>query len=113
MQSIRTTLFVLFVCLAGLLHAQTTTGSVSGTITDPNGASIPDAKITATETASGRSYTAETTAAGLYVLPALPVGKYTIAIEHVGFKKRVQNDVEVRVALREQLDVTLEIGEVQ
>src|SRR5204863_9066373 len=106
-------LFVLFICLSAGLYAQTTTGSISGTITDPNGASVPAAKVVATEVATGRSFTAVTTDAGLYVLPVLPVGKYSITVERTGFKKRVQTDVEVRVALRETLDMRLEIGEVQ
>src|SRR3954470_6042133 len=98
MQKIRTTLFLLGLCLSGALQAQTTTGSVSGTVTDPNGASIPSAKIEATETATGRSYATTTTDTGDYALPNLPVGKYNIAVEHTGFKKRLQTDVEVRVA---------------
>src|SRR5579871_1488002 len=113
MQSIRTTLFGLFVCLSAAVYAQTTTGSVSGTVTDPNGASVPGAKVVAADRASGRSYTATTTEAGVYVLPVLPVGTYTITIEHAGFKKTIQTDVEVRVALRETIDVRMEIGEVQ
>src|SRR5689334_22032369 len=73
MQNIRTALFMLFLCL-GVIYGQTTSGSVSGTITDPNGASVPGATIVATENASGRSFTAVTTEAGIYTLPALPVG---------------------------------------
>src|SRR5262249_14336923 len=84
-----------------------------GTTTDPNGASIPSAKIVATESATGRTFATTTTEAGVYSLPALPVGKYTISVEHAGFKKLVQTDVEVRVALRETLDMRMEIGEVQ
>jgi hypothetical protein len=48
-------------------YAQTSPGSISGSITDPNGASIPGAKIEATETATGRTYRTQTTEAGLYV----------------------------------------------
>src|SRR5437016_3622331 len=110
----RTLSFLLLLCLAAAIaNAQTSTGSISGAITDPNGASVPAAKIEATETATGRTYRTQTTEAGLYVLPTLPVGKYNISVEHAGFKKRVQSDVEIRVALRETLDMRLEIGEVQ
>jgi hypothetical protein len=106
-------LFVLSVCLSAALYAQTTTGSVSGTVTDPNGASVPGARVVATDSASGRSFTATTTDAGIYVLPILPVGKYNLSAEHSGFKKSVQTDVEVRVALRETIDIHMEIGDVQ
>ena len=113
MQKLRTTLFALLVCLIGIVHAQTTTGSVSGTVTDPNGASVPGARVVATEPATGRTYETITTDAGVYSLPVLPVGKYSVSVERTGFKKRIQTDVEVRVASRETLDMRMEIGDVQ
>src|ERR1051325_8405305 len=110
----RTLSLLLMLCLAALLaYSQTSTGSISGTITDPNGAAVPSAKIEATDTATGRTFPTQSTEAGLYVLPTLPVGKYNISVEHAGFKKYVQTDLEVRVALRQTLDMRLEIGEVQ
>ena len=110
----RTLSLVFWLCTcAAAAFGQASTGSISGTITDPNGASVPDAKIEATESATGRVYRTQTTDAGLYVLPTLPVGRYTISVEHSGFKKRVQTDVAVLVALRETLDMRMEIGEVQ
>src|SRR5215471_2221628 len=104
---------LLLACFSAVSLLGQSTGSVSGTVTDPNGAMIAGARITATQPDTGRSYSTVTTDAGLYVLPTLPVGKYSITVEHPGFKKHVQNDLEVRVALRETVDVRLEIGEVQ
>src|ERR1041384_6086514 len=102
--------------LAGLpsaaLYAQST-GSISGTVTDPNGAAVAGARIEAKEAATGVAWKTIASEAGLYVLPTLPVGTYTLSVEHPGFKRRVQTDIEVRVGLRETIDMRLEIGDVQ
>src|SRR5260370_27353405 len=99
--------------LAAAAYAQSGAGSLSGTITDPNGSAVSGAAVEAKETATGRLYKTRTTDAGVYVLPTLPVGVYTLTVEHPGFKKSVQSDIEVRVALRQTVDSRLEIGDVQ
>ncbi len=105
---------LLLVCPAVFTaNAQTSTGSISGTVTDPNGAVVPGAKVIATQSSTGRSYETETTDAGIYVLPTLPVGAYTVSAERQGFKKSVQTGIEVRVALRESIDIQLQVGDVQ
>jgi hypothetical protein len=93
------------------VYAQST-GSISGTITDPNGAVIDSARIEAREASTGVTWQTISTDAGLYVLPTLPAGVYTLTVEHQGFKKHVQTEVEVRVGLRETIDTTLAIGDV-
>jgi len=85
---------------------------MSGTVTDPNGAVIPGAKVVATHMPTGRVYETVTTAAGLYVFPTLPAGPYSLTVTQPGFKKNVQTNIEVRVALRNTMDVKLEIGDV-
>ena len=82
-------------------------------MTDPNGAVVAGAKVEAKEIATGRVYKTTTTDGGLYVLPTLPVGSYSITVEQPGFKKHVQTDIEVRVALRETINTQLELGDVQ
>src|SRR5436309_853435 len=69
--------------------AQVDTGSISGSITDPNGAMVPGAIIEAKENNTGRTYNTASTEAGLYALPSVAVGTYTIAVEHPGFKKNI------------------------
>ena len=106
--------FSLLICLAlSGLNAQVSTGSVSGSVTDPNGALVPSAKVEAKEETTGRTYETTTTDAGFYVLPSLPVGGYTVAVERTGFKKSVQSGIVVRVATRQTLDVRLEVGDIQ
>ena len=93
--------------------AQSVSGSVSGTVIDPNGAVVPGAKVTATHEPTKSEFTAVTTMAGLYVFPSLLVGPYSIAVTQPGFKKNVQTGIEVRVNLRATIDFKLEVGQVQ
>jgi len=93
--------------------AQVATGSMSGTITDPNGAAVPGARVVATSAGSGIKTEATTSDAGLYLLPRLPVGVYGVTVEKAGFKKASQTNLEIRIATRQELDLKLEIGDVQ
>ena len=73
---------MLFGCFApAALMAQASTGSMSGTVTDPNGASVPAAKVVATNIASGLKTETQTSDAGIYVFPRLPVGVYDISVQ--------------------------------
>ena len=68
-----------------MLRAQEVTGGITGTITDPSGAAIPNAKVTATDVARGTVYPTQSNSAGLYDFPRLPVGQYTLTVEAQGF----------------------------
>ena len=107
-------LILAFLCALPITAvAQTTYGSISGSVTDPNGAVIPGAAIVATHVPTGRQYTLTTTQAGLYVFPDLPPGPYTLSVKQAGFKTYLQTGMEVRVGLREVIDIKLELGTVQ
>jgi len=103
---------VVFLCGA-VAYAQTSAGSLGGTITDPNGASIPDAKVTATNVSTGAKQEVISTAAGLYLFSALPVSQYSVTVEKPGFKKLHRQNIEIRIAQRLDMDMRLEVGEVQ
>jgi len=115
MITLRTTLWlILFACIApAVLMAQANTGSMSGTVTDPNGSTVPGAKVVATNTANGIKAETLTSDAGLYVFPRLPVGTYDVSIEKAGFKKLDRSGIEIRIATRQELDMKLEVGDVQ
>jgi len=98
---------------ASVSLAQMNTGSLSGTITDANGAIVPAAKVTARNIAAGQDYQTLSTEAGLYVFASLPVGAYSVTFEKTGFKKLNRGNIEIRVAQRQTLDVALEVGDVQ
>jgi hypothetical protein len=107
-------LFILLICAASsALLAQSSTGSMSGTVTDPNGAAVPDAKVIATNSTSGAKLETRTSDAGLYVFPRLPVGVYDIEVERTGFKRTNHPGIEIRIATRQELDLKLEVGDIQ
>jgi hypothetical protein len=103
----------LLVLGVGLAAAQVATGSMSGTVTDPNGAAVPGAKVVVSHVSTGVRSETQTSDAGLYVFPRLSVGVYEITVEKAGFKKPTVGGLEVRVATRQELDLKLEVGDVQ
>src|SRR2546421_10707205 len=72
-----------------------TRGSLSGVINDANGAAVPGAKITAKHVATGEEFHATTDAQGAFVLPSVPLGKFTINVEASGFKRAEVQDITV------------------
>ena len=80
-------LTILVITFATLQSAwsQEVTASISGTVSDPSGASVPGANVTAMSVERGIAYTATTNDSGLYLIAHLPVGTYTLKIEKSGF----------------------------
>src|SRR2546429_1512033 len=96
-----------FVCLA-----QVEQGAIAGAVVDSTGASMPKAKVTATNQATGSVAIAETTDDGYYKLPYLPAGKYNLAVEKDGFTLNRVADVPVLVGQISTINVTLKAGSV-
>ena len=93
--------------------AQTTTGSIVGTVTDPSGAGIPGAAVSVTNEDTGiGAIRVDTDSSGNYVATALPPGRYTVAVEARGFKRSVNPGIILSVQDRIGLNVTLEVGQV-
>jgi len=103
--------FMALACMVAAL-AQQTTGNVRGTVNDPNGAVVPGAKVTLTDTGTNQSQTAQTTSDGEYQFNNLLPGEYRITIEAASFKTLNLN--EVRVELNQTTDVPaqLELGQI-
>ncbi|PYT12410.1 MAG: TonB-dependent receptor, partial [Acidobacteria bacterium] len=98
--------------LTGLVFAQSEVGSatLNGTITDPSGAAIAGAKVTATNTATGFTRGTTTTDTGLFSFPALPVGNYDVSVEAQGFKTAKRARMALAIGAVATLDARLEIG---
>src|SRR5205807_4146177 len=77
-------LCILMLALSAL--AQVQNGQFTGTVTDPSGAAVPNAKVTITNQATNLSVSTTTNQTGAYTAKELPVGTYTIKIEAPGFK---------------------------
>jgi len=101
---------VLALLVTGALAAQEVRGTITGTVTDPQGAVIAGAKIVARNQAIGSVTEAVANDTGLFVLPFLPIGKYQVTASMSGFKSSMRDNVELRVGDRIQLNFSLEIG---
>jgi len=98
--------------LARETHAQAVYGSISGTVTDAQGAVVPDATVTITSIERNTSETATTNDSGLYVKDRLLPGTYKVTIEKAGYKKGEVPSVVVSLDTQAKTDVTLETGQV-
>ena len=87
------------------------TGSVGGVVTDATGATVPNAKVTTTNQATGVSFATETDNAGAYLFPSLPIGVYNVEVSASGFQKAVITDLDLPVATSVTRNVQLKIGE--
>src|SRR5215471_20672875 len=106
-------IFVVVFCFAAVVSAQDITGSIAGTITDPNGAMVKGATVTITSSETKLVVrTVNTGDDGQYSVPLLPSGTYDIVIEAQGFKKHVDAGVKLQVNERRTVDVALETGSI-
>ncbi len=106
-------LWVTGVCLlTSSVFAQSEIGgaTLNGTVTDPSGAAVPGAKVTAVQTSTGLTRTTETSSAGLYSIPALPVGSYDMSVEANGFKAAKLAGVPLAVGAVATVDLHMEVG---
>ncbi len=103
-------LFVLILLLAVSLPAQIITGEITGTVTDPSGAAVPNATVTATCTTTNASRTIATGDSGSYVLSNLPPCSYSLSVSAQGFKTSLSKaDVEVGITIKK--DFALQVGQ--
>src|SRR5260370_8043996 len=93
-----------------LAFGQAQTGSLSGTVTDAINAAVPGATVDATLTATGTTLHTVSSESGLYVFPNLPTGIWTISVEKEGFKNLVRTDIQIFIAQRQPLHLTLEVA---
>src|SRR5438105_14519077 len=97
---------VVLICLfAAFAAGQTTTASITGTVTDPSGAVVPNVKVVATNTATNVAYTATTNESGVYNILFLPPAEYNVAAEAQGFKKSVLGPFKLEVNQIARIDV--------
>jgi hypothetical protein len=92
--------------------AQTTTGSIVGTVTDRTGAVVPGAALTVTNIDTGSSNKTITDSSGNYAVTPLPVGHYSVTVEAKGFKKSVSGGITLNLQDRIGVNVVLELGQI-
>jgi len=110
----KVSLLVLCLTCAGMLPvlAQETSAGVTGRVTDPSGAAIVGALVTAKDQQRGTVWPSRTNEDGIYALPRVPVGTYEVRIEAPGFKVFVQPGVTLEINQRARIDAAMEVGAV-
>src|SRR5574340_317448 len=97
---------------AGPAFGQAGLGSITGTVIDPSGAVVPSAGVRLTDISTQGARTITTNDAGLFLLPSIPPGQYSVAITAPGFKEKRIDNITVNAFQQISLgDVSLEIGQ--
>lgn len=105
---------LIFIMFAAVCVAQTRdTAAVFGVVSDSQGAAVPDAAVTMTNTQTGIVRTLHTNDTGQYLLSSLPIGVYTISVEHTAFKRYERTGVLLQANDNVKVDVPLEIGDIK
>ena len=101
---------LLCLTLLTVVSAQSDRGAITGTVSDPDGALIPNVKIIATSSGSQTEYKTQSTETGNYTLASIPAGIYSLRVEAAGFRVYVRSGITVQVAQTARVDVTMQIG---
>jgi hypothetical protein len=105
------TVCVLLIALVGVqAAAQQITGSIRGTVTDPSGAVVQGAVVSAQQTETGLTRTALTDRDGGYVLVELPIGHYQVRVEGRGYQKYLQEGITLDVNQNATVSIRLKLG---
>jgi outer membrane receptor protein involved in Fe transport len=96
--------------LAHALLAQTNSATLRGTVRDAQAAAVPGAKVTLTNVGTGQNLVSGTNDQGLYEIPFLPPGNYTLKVERTGFQTYLQQGITFLAGEVKRQDVTIAVG---
>jgi hypothetical protein len=105
-------LLLICLCIALPVSAQNITGTIQGVVTDPQGATLPDAQVTIRNVATADSRTVVADKAGFYTAPDLAVGTYDVTVKQPNFKTFVSKHVEVDASSIATVNAMLSVGSV-
>ncbi len=100
----------LLAVMPGVLSAQTTFATITGTVTDPAGAVVPGVTVRAIHNDTNTRTTAQSNEAGVYTLAQLKEGDYSLHAEGAGFKESVVQNVVLQARDYRRIDILLEVG---
>ncbi len=96
----------------GFAQSQALNGQIEGVVTDANGASVPNASITAKNIETGTERKTTSDENGVYRLPLLPLGTYQVTVEVANFKKYVQSGITLTTGQVATINVAMQTGDV-
>src|SRR5437868_298315 len=100
------------VLLAPYAMGQDVSAGITGKVTDPSAAPIPNAMVTAKDVDRGTISKTETSAEGIYNFSRLPVGRYEVRVEAAGFQTAVHSAFDLVLNQVAKVDLALTIGQV-
>src|ERR1700760_2538485 len=100
------------VLVSSVSFAQVERATITGTLTDKNGAVVPDAAVRVTEESTNETKVLQSDSAGVYTVSNLTPGSYTIEVEKSGFTKHINKGYVVQVGQTARLDVVMDVGSV-
>jgi carboxypeptidase family protein len=103
-------LICLLLLAPALTQAQEFRATLTGVVTDQSGATVPNANVTATNDETGSTYTAKTNESGVYYIPYVVPGTYTVKVEATGFKTAVQEKVLLLASKYFNQNFKLDVG---
>lgn len=89
------------------------TGTFSGQVTDASGAPVANAQVKVTQQETGVSVTKQSATDGIYTVPLLKAGTYTLEVTAPGFKSEIRKDITLQIQQVAQQDFRLQVGDVQ
>src|SRR5664279_3809462 len=98
--------------LALSVFAQNNTGIISGRVTDPSGAVVPNAQITVTQTETNVDAVSATNSDGLFRVPSLINGPYKVTAVAAGFDEEVRDGITLRIGENLNVEMKLQVGAV-
>src|SRR5215472_10841229 len=104
--------FLVCLVVAQVCLAQTTGGTMRGTVTDTQGGAVAGAKVTITNTATNVAFSLDTNSAGIYNYPDLLVGTYSVTVESQGFQKYVRGGIQIFANQVTEVNAQLQVGAV-
>jgi hypothetical protein len=108
---VKTFALIAFALSASVIAFGQVTSSLSGAVTDPNGAAVAGATVTVKNAASGSEFKTVTSNQGTYNVPSLGAGKYVVVVAASGFKSATAQDIEIDAGTPATVNVTLEVGQ--
>src|SRR6266403_1992486 len=115
-RNIRGALSVIFLAIslisAGQAQAQVSGATLTGTVTDASGATIPQAQIVITNVSTGVTRNVTTDSAGFYTAPNLLPGTYEVRVTATGFSTQVRTGITLTVGAQQALPITMQVGQV-